>query len=64
MGVLNACASVIALEDGQHAHEQIVASGWDSVVFVESSLIDMYAKCEHGKCSTRCHLEMWSNGMS
>jgi len=44
MGVPNPCASVIALEDGQHAHEQIVASGWDLVVFVESSLIGMYAK--------------------
>ncbi len=45
MGVLNACVRVIALEDGQRAHEQIVASGWDLVVFVESSLIDTYAKC-------------------
>jgi hypothetical protein len=29
-----ACASVVALEDGRHAHEQIIESGWDSDVKV------------------------------
>jgi hypothetical protein len=24
VGVLNACASVVALEEGRHAHEQII----------------------------------------
>jgi pentatricopeptide repeat protein len=45
MGVLNACASVVALEQGRCAHEQIIESGWDLDVFVQSSLVDMYAKC-------------------
>jgi pentatricopeptide repeat protein len=45
MGVLNACASVAALEEGRCVHEQIIESGWDSDVFVGSSLVDMYAKC-------------------
>ncbi len=45
VGVLNACASVLALEDGRCAHNQIIESGWDSDIFVGSSLVDMYAKC-------------------
>jgi pentatricopeptide repeat protein len=45
VGVLNACASVLALEDGRCAHKQIIESGWDSDIFVGSSLVDMYAKC-------------------
>jgi pentatricopeptide repeat protein len=45
VGVLNACASVVALEEGSFAHEQIIERGWDSDVFVGSSLVDMYAKC-------------------
>jgi pentatricopeptide repeat protein len=46
VGVLNACASVVALEDGRCVHVQIIESGWDSNLFVGSSLVDMYAKCE------------------
>jgi pentatricopeptide repeat protein len=45
VGVLNACASVGALEDGRHAHEQIIQKGWESDFGVGSSLVDMYAKC-------------------
>ncbi len=45
VGVLNACASVVALEEGKCVHQQIVECGWDSDVFVANSLIDMYAKC-------------------
>ncbi len=45
MGVLNACASVIALEEGRCVHHPIVQSGLESEVFVGCSFIDMYAKC-------------------
>jgi pentatricopeptide repeat protein len=45
VGVLNACASVSALEEGRHIHQQIIQSGLESAVFVGSSLLDMYAKC-------------------
>jgi pentatricopeptide repeat protein len=45
VGVLNACASVAAaLEEGKGIHEQTVKCGFESDVFVASSLIDMYAK--------------------
>ncbi|KAH8935599.1 hypothetical protein BDL97_17G037300 [Sphagnum fallax] len=45
VGVLNACASVVALEEGRGAHKQIIQRGWDLDAFVGSSLVDMYAKC-------------------
>jgi len=45
VGLLNACASVSALEEGRHVHEQVIKSGCGSDVFVCNSLIDMYAKC-------------------
>jgi pentatricopeptide repeat protein len=45
VGVLNACASVVALEEGRRTHDWVIKSGWDSNVFVGNSLIDMYAKC-------------------
>jgi pentatricopeptide repeat protein len=44
VGVLNACASVIALEEGRRVHQQIIQSCLESDVFVGSSLVDMYAK--------------------
>ncbi|CAK9856558.1 unnamed protein product [Sphagnum jensenii] len=43
--VLNACASVSALEEGRRTHERIIQSRCESDVFVRTSLIDMYAKC-------------------
>jgi pentatricopeptide repeat protein len=45
VGMLNAWASVAALEEGRHIHGAIIQSGYESDVFVGSSLIDMYAKC-------------------
>jgi pentatricopeptide repeat protein len=45
VAVLNACASVVAIEEGRTAHEQIIQSGWDSYVKVGNCLVDMYAKC-------------------
>ncbi len=45
VGVLNACASVVALEEGRYVHQQIIQSGCESEVSVGSSLVDMYAKC-------------------
>jgi len=45
VGVLNACANVVALEEGRRTHERIIQSRCESNVFVKSSLVDMYAKC-------------------
>jgi pentatricopeptide repeat protein len=43
--LLNACASLRALESGRQIHAQIIQSGCECNIFVESGLIDMYAKC-------------------
>ncbi|CAM6099771.1 unnamed protein product [Calypogeia fissa] len=45
VGVLNACASIMALEEGRRVHEQISLRGLESDSFVGSSLVDMYSKC-------------------
>jgi pentatricopeptide repeat protein len=43
--VLNACASLRALEEGRQVHEQIMQSGCEGDAFAGCSLVDMYAKC-------------------
>ncbi|KAJ7542620.1 hypothetical protein O6H91_09G003400 [Diphasiastrum complanatum] len=45
VGVLNACASVGALEEGRHVHAQIIQSGYELNDYVGGGLVDMYAKC-------------------
>ncbi len=45
VGVLKACASVVAIEEGRCVHQQIIQSGLESTVFVGNSLVDIYAKC-------------------
>ncbi|KAJ7533360.1 hypothetical protein O6H91_13G045300 [Diphasiastrum complanatum] len=43
--VLNACASVAALEEGRRVHAEVVQRGWESEIVVDNCLIDMYVKC-------------------
>eukprot|EP01018_Ginkgo_biloba_P002732 Gb_33135 [translate_table: standard] len=43
--VLPACAHLTALEQGMEIHAELFKSGLQSDVFVESALVDMYAKC-------------------
>jgi hypothetical protein len=51
VGLLNTCASVVALEVGTWAHDQVIHCGWDSGAFMGSSWVDMYAECENfGGC--------------
>ncbi|KAJ7561044.1 hypothetical protein O6H91_03G011500 [Diphasiastrum complanatum] len=45
VGVLNACAGMLALEEGRCIHAQISEKGWESDIFVGNALIDMYSKC-------------------
>ncbi len=60
VGVLNACASIVALEEGRCVHQQIVECGWDSDVFVANSLVDMYVKCGSIKDAWRVFNKMAS----
>jgi hypothetical protein len=66
LGVLNACASVITLEEGHHVHHQIIQSGLEANACAGSSLVDMYANVGALRMvqqfSTRCYFEMWSLG--
>ncbi|KAF5948104.1 hypothetical protein HYC85_014061 [Camellia sinensis] len=43
--VLSACAGLAALIEGNQMHAVIHKSGFDSNIFVASTLIDLYAKC-------------------
>ncbi|CAM6028537.1 unnamed protein product [Sphagnum balticum] len=45
IGILNACASLRALEEGKCIHEQIIKSSFDSNVNVTTRIINMYVKC-------------------
>ncbi|KAJ7514799.1 hypothetical protein O6H91_23G059500 [Diphasiastrum complanatum] len=51
--LLNACASIAALEQGKQLHSHIIKNGFESGdVIVGSALVDMYAKCgsiEHAR---------------
>eukprot|EP01018_Ginkgo_biloba_P008645 Gb_28764 [translate_table: standard] len=43
--VLRACASLTAVAEGKQVHSLIIKTGLEANVFVESALVDMYAKC-------------------
>jgi pentatricopeptide repeat protein len=45
VGVLKACASMVAIEEGRCVHWDIIRSSLESDVFVGSSLVSIYAKC-------------------
>ncbi len=45
VGLLNACTSVVALEEGSCIHEEIIQIGYEWSVLVDNRLIAMYAKC-------------------
>ncbi|KAJ7568443.1 hypothetical protein O6H91_01G033100 [Diphasiastrum complanatum] len=50
--LLNACAGIAALEQGQQLHSRVISSGFDSDIIVGSALVDMYTKCgsiEHAR---------------
>ncbi|KAJ7540617.1 hypothetical protein O6H91_10G023300 [Diphasiastrum complanatum] len=43
--LLQACASLAALEQGKQLHSDIIKRGFQSDVIVGSTLVDMYSKC-------------------
>ncbi|KAJ4727005.1 Pentatricopeptide repeat-containing protein [Melia azedarach] len=52
-GVLTACAAVSAHDFGAQLHCCIVRAGFEANVFVQSALVDMYAKCRDLKSARR-----------
>ncbi|CAM6016945.1 unnamed protein product [Sphagnum balticum] len=63
-GVLNACASGVALEEGRSFHYQIIQSGLELDVLVGSSLVDIYAKCGSIQDSWRVFNKMPSQNVA
>eukprot|EP01018_Ginkgo_biloba_P015597 Gb_36168 [translate_table: standard] len=45
VSILSSCANLSTLEQGKEIHGHVVKAGFVSNVFVESALVDMYAKC-------------------
>jgi pentatricopeptide repeat protein len=45
LAVLNAYVIEVALKEGRQIHNHIIKRGYESDVFVGSSLVDVYAKC-------------------
>eukprot|EP00249_Psilotum_nudum_P003995 c17516_g2_i1 orf=2-235(-) len=43
--ILDACASLAALEQGKRIHEHVVERGYESDVVVGTAIINMYGKC-------------------
>eukprot|EP01018_Ginkgo_biloba_P037110 Gb_37550 [translate_table: standard] len=48
VSVLQACSHVRALKEGKEIHKIMIRTGLDSDVFVETTLMHMYAKCRSG----------------
>jgi pentatricopeptide repeat protein len=44
VAVLDASASMVALEECRCAHEEVIQSGCESKILVGASLVDIYAK--------------------
>jgi pentatricopeptide repeat protein len=63
VGVLNTCASIVALEEGRCVHEQIIQNGCESDVFVRNSSVEMYAKCGSMEDAWRVFNKMSSREM-
>jgi len=59
--VLNACASVMALEEGRHVHEQIIQSVCESNIFEGNRLADIYAKYRSMEDAHRVFIKMPSH---
>jgi len=60
--VLNACASVITLEEGRCVHQQIAQSGMWAIAWW-TCMQNVGVLRMLGECLTRCHLKMWSLGL-
>ncbi len=68
VGVMNASASILALEEGRCVHQQIVEFGWHSDMSLWgipwlTYMQNVGALKMFRECSMRCHFEMWSFGL-
>ncbi|KAJ4964253.1 hypothetical protein NE237_024192 [Protea cynaroides] len=45
VGVLSACSETAAVREGKQIHGYLLKLGFESQIFIRTSLVDMYAKC-------------------
>jgi len=63
VGVLDACATMVAFEKSRYVHQQVIQSDLESDVFAQAVAWLRVCKSVGAlrklrECSTRCHLEM------
>ena len=66
--VVKVVAIIVALEEGIQVHAGLLKTGFDSDIFVGSSLVDMYAECSVVEDARKvfdnmpeCNPVLWSN---
>ncbi|XP_059066735.1 pentatricopeptide repeat-containing protein At2g13600-like [Cryptomeria japonica] len=62
-GLVNACASLASLENGEQVHAHILKAGFEKSVFVRSSIVDMYSKCGNIQGAWQVFEEMPENNV-
>ncbi|CAI9259560.1 unnamed protein product [Lactuca saligna] len=61
--VLKACSILPAIQEGQQVHARVIRSGFSTNSFLQSSLINFYAKCEDIKCARKVFDEIPDRNM-
>ncbi|KAF3976250.1 hypothetical protein CMV_000568 [Castanea mollissima] len=56
--ILTVCSRLVAIEQGEQIHAQIIKSGFLSEVVVGTALINMYSKCGSIEKATKAFVEM------
>ncbi|XP_041026457.1 pentatricopeptide repeat-containing protein At4g21065 [Juglans microcarpa x Juglans regia] len=51
--LLKAVAKLTAVREGEKIHSIAIKNGFESLVFVQNSLVHMYAACGHAECAHR-----------
>ncbi|KAE9611546.1 hypothetical protein Lal_00011703 [Lupinus albus] len=57
VSLLSACGNLVSLNHGKCLHAWAIRQWLDSEVHVETALIDMYAKCNHGNLSYKVFMK-------
>ncbi|KAK7270183.1 hypothetical protein RIF29_23143 [Crotalaria pallida] len=57
VSLLSACGSLVSLNHGKCLHAWAIRQRLESEVHVETALIDMYAKCNHGNLSYKVFMK-------
>jgi len=54
VGVLNACASVVALEEGRRTHDWVIKSGFRSRCEITCAIREQYLNLDSSPCGSSC----------